>query len=83
MENESGILATEVIHLVKKSLKRIYLLLIIFIILFVLSIADSLYQRHRTTDIVKNYEDRITELITGYEDTITDKICEKHINKGK
>ena len=37
MENETGIVATEVLHLMKRSLKRMYGLLIIFIILFVSS----------------------------------------------
>lgn len=66
MEKETGIVATEVLHLMKKSIKRMYLLLIIFIILFVVSISDSIYQRCRLIRVIKEYES-----------SITDKICEK------
>ena len=66
MNEETGIIATEVLHLMKRSLKRIYVLLIIFIILFVISISDSIYQRCRLIKVIKDYENMITE-----------KICEK------
>lgn len=56
MEKETGIVATEVLHLMKRSLKRIYGLLIIFIILFVMSMVDSIYQRCRIIDVIKSYE---------------------------
>lgn len=67
MEKETGVVATEVLHLMKRSLKRIYVLLIIFIILFVISISDSIYQRCRLIRVIKDYEN----MITG-------KICENN-----
>ena len=56
MEKETGIVATEVLHLMKRSLKRIYLLLLIFIVLFVISIIDSIYQRCRLIKILQTYQ---------------------------
>lgn len=56
MEKETGIVATEVLHLMKRSLKRIYLLLLIFIVLFVISIIDSIYQRCRLINILQTYQ---------------------------
>lgn len=49
-------MATEVLHLMKKSLKRTYALLIIFICLFVFSIIDSIYQRCRIIDMLEQIE---------------------------
>ena len=54
IENEA--LATAVLHLMKRSLKRMYGLLIIFIILFVISMVDSIYQRCRIIDLIEQYE---------------------------
>lgn len=56
MEKETGIVATEVLHLMKRSLKRIYLLLLIFIVLFVISIIDSIYQRCRLINVLETYQ---------------------------
>lgn len=56
-------LAVGVIKLVKKSLIRVYSLLIIFIILFVFSIIDSIYQRCRIIDILEEFE-VVEEVIT-------------------
>ena len=56
MEKETGIVATEVLHLMKRSLKRMYGLLIIFIILFVISMVDSIYQRCRLIKVIQSYE---------------------------
>lgn len=56
MEKETGIVATEVLHLMKRSLKRIYLLLLIFIVLFVISIIDSIYQRCRLINVLQTYQ---------------------------
>lgn len=59
MENNTTV-ATEVLRLLKseytKSIKRLYILLIISIILFVGSIIDSIYQRCRIIDIMESYE---------------------------
>lgn len=56
MEKESGIVATEVLHLMKRSLRRIYSLLIIFIILLIFSVIDSIYQRCRIIDLLEKNE---------------------------
>jgi hypothetical protein len=65
MENE--FIATNVLHLMKKSIKRMYVLLILFIVLFVVSIADSIYQRCRIISILREFE-VVEETITeSYE----------------
>lgn len=56
MENETNAIATSVLHLMKKSIKRMYTLLIIFIFLFVVSIVDSIYQRCRIIDLINQYQ---------------------------
>ena len=66
MEKETGIVATPVLHLLKKSIKRLYVLLIIFIVLFVISITDSIYQRCRIIDILEDYE-TVEEITETYE----------------
>ena len=59
MENNSTV-ATEVLRLLKKeynkTIKRLYILLLISIALFVASIVDSIYQRCRIIDILEQYE---------------------------
>lgn len=57
MENS---IATEVIKLIKKDFKKIYLLLLIFIVLFLLSLIDSVYQRCRLIKVIREYENMIT-----------------------
>lgn len=54
MENNS--VATEVLRIMKKSVRRMYGLLILFIVLFIISIADSIYQRCRIIDVLEQYE---------------------------
>lgn len=54
-QNETP-MATEVLRLMKRSIKRTYALLIIFICLFVCSIIDSIYQRCRIIDILQEFE---------------------------
>ena len=60
MENNNTTIATEVLRLIKQeknsAIKRLYVLLIISIILFVASIIDSIYQRCRIIDILEQYE---------------------------
>ena len=56
-------LATNVLHLMKKSLKRMYILLIIFISLFIISVVDSIYQRCRIIDILEEFE-VVEEVVT-------------------
>lgn len=65
MEKETGIVATEVLQLMKKSVRRMYALLIVFVILFVLSLIDSIYQRCRIIDIIQSYE--YVEVVEDYE----------------
>ena len=56
MNEEFGVVATSVLHLMKKSIKRLYVLLLIFIVLFVASVVDSIYQRCRIIDILEEIE---------------------------
>ena len=56
MNEEFGVVATSVLHLMKKSIKRLYVLLILFICLFVVSIIDSIYQRCRIINILREFE---------------------------
>lgn len=56
-------LATNVLHLMKKSLRRMYILLIIFIGLFIISVIDSIYQRCRIIDLLKQFE-VVEEVVT-------------------
>lgn len=65
MDEKYGVVATPVLHLMKKSIRRMYALLIIFIILFVISIADSIYQRCRIIDILESVE--VVEETETYE----------------
>jgi hypothetical protein len=55
----------------KKSIKRMFILLIIFIILFVISIADSIYQRCRIIDILESIE-VVEETVTESFDVTQD-----------
>lgn len=70
IENEA--LATAVLHLMKRSLKRIYGLLIIFIILFVISMIDSIYQRCRIIDLIQQYEIVEETIVTEDYDVVQD-----------
>lgn len=60
MENKNETVATEVLRLLKneynKAIKRLFILLIISICLFIASIVDSIYQRCRIIKIIKDYE---------------------------
>ena len=56
MDEKYGIVATPVLHLMKKSIKRMFILLIIFITLFVISVIDSIYQRCRVIGILESIE---------------------------
>ena len=56
MDEKYGVVATSVLHLMKKSIKRMFILLIIFIILFVISVIDSIYQRCRIIGILESIE---------------------------
>lgn len=64
MENE--FIATNVLHLMKKSIKRMFILLIIFIVLLVVSVVDSIYQRCRIIDILEDIE-VVEEVTETYE----------------
>ena len=56
MDEKYGIVATPVLHLMKKSIRRMFILLIIFITLFVISVIDSIYQRCRIIGILESIE---------------------------
>ena len=66
MNEDFGIVAMPVLHLMKKSIRRMYGLLILFIVLFVVSIADSIYQRCRIISILKEFE-VVEEVTETYE----------------
>ena len=65
MDEGASSIATAVLHLMKRSLKRIYTLLIIFIILFCVSMIDSIYQRCRIINILNDLE--VVEETENYE----------------
>ena len=56
MDEKYGVVATPVLHLMKKSIRRMFILLIIFITLFVISVIDSIYQRCRVIGILERIE---------------------------
>ena len=60
MDKDYGVVATEVLKLLKseynKSIKRLYTLLIIVMCLFVFSIVDSIYQRCRIIKVIEEYD---------------------------
>lgn len=56
MTEEFGVVATQVLRLMKKSIKRMFIILIIFIVLLVASVIDSIYQRCRIIDILESVE---------------------------
>ena len=64
-------LATNVLHLMKKSLRRMYILLIIFIGLFIISVVDSIYQRCRIIKLLEQFE-VVEEVVTETYDVTQD-----------
>lgn len=67
MDKGNNAIATEVLRLLKEeneksenksrqAIKRIYFLLLITIVLFVVSVIDSIYQRCRIIDLVEQYK---------------------------
>jgi uncharacterized membrane protein len=56
MTEEFGVVATQVLRLMKKSIKRMFIILIIFIVLLVASVIDSIYQRCRIISILESIE---------------------------
>jgi len=67
MENGFETIATSVLHLMKKSIRRMFILLIIFIVLLVFSVVDSIYQRCRIIDLLEDFE--VVEETETYEMT--------------
>lgn len=63
MENE--FIATNVLHLMKRSIKRMFILLIAFVVLLVVSVVDSIYQRCRIIDILEDIE--VVEEVETYD----------------
>ena len=66
MDEKYGVVATPVLHLMKKSIRRMFILLIIFITLFVISVIDSIYQRCRIIDLLEEFE-VVEETIETYD----------------
>ena len=56
MEDGEIPIATEVIHMLKKSAKRLYVLLIILLIMLVISVIDSFYQRQIIIGILEDMD---------------------------
>lgn len=67
MDEKYGIVATPVLHLMKKSIRRMFILLIIFVVLLVFSVIDSIYQRCRIIRLLESFE--IVEETETYEMT--------------
>ncbi len=85
MDKEFGMVATPVLQLMKKSIKRMYILLILFIILFIVSVADSIYQRCRIITILKEFE-IVEETITETYDMDSESGSNNYVggdNNGK
>ena len=56
MDEKYGVVATPVLHLMKNSIRIMFIILIIFITLFVISVIDSIYQRCRIIGILESIE---------------------------
>lgn len=67
MDKDYGMIATEVLKLLKKeynnAIKRLYILLIVVMFLFAVSIIDSIYQRCRIIRIAEEYNEHCTHEI--------------------
>jgi cell division protein FtsL len=73
MTKNTETIATEVLQLLKKeyhkAIKRIYGVLIIVMIMFAISIIDSIYQRCRIINIIEKYEQEcIQEMAEMHEE---------------
>lgn len=68
-------IATEVLTLMKISLRKTYFLLLISIILFVISVVDSIYQRCRIIDIL-NEKIEIQEVYKTRDKNVEIKLYE-------
>ena len=66
MDEKYGIVATPVLHLMKKSIRRMFILLIIFVVLLVFSVIDSIYQRCRIIRLLESFE-VVEEVTETYE----------------
>lgn len=55
-EKEYGVLATDVFRIMKKNTQRMYVCIIILLALNIISVADSMYVRHRKAEIIAKYE---------------------------
>ena len=71
MDKDYGVVATNVLHLMKRSLKRMYILLIIFIVLLIISVIDSIYQRCRIIDLLEQFE-VVEKVVTETYDVVQD-----------
>lgn len=70
MDEKYGIVATPVLHLMKKSIRRMFILLIIFIVLLIFSVIDSIYQRCRIIRLLESFE--VVEEVTETYDVTQD-----------
>ena len=58
-EKEYGVLATDVFRIMKKNTQRMYVCIIVLLALNIISVADSMYVRHRKAEIIAKYENVI------------------------
>ena len=70
MDEKYGVVATPVLHLMKKSIRRMFVLLIIFVVLLVFSVIDSIYQRCRIIRLLESFE--VVEEVTETYDVTQD-----------
>ena len=73
MDKDYGMIATEVLRLLKKeynnAIKRLYILLIIVMFLFAVSIIDSIYQRCRIIRIAEEYNEHCVQEVIESKET--------------
>lgn len=61
-------IATEVVKMLKTDMKRLYIILICFVFLLLISIADSIYQREQIIEILNDMEVVEETIVETYDD---------------
>lgn len=59
-------IATIIITMLKKSITRLYVASLIVLVLFIISLIDSFYQRHIIADMLKDYQ-RVEVVTEAYD----------------
>lgn len=65
--SDEGAIATEVVKILKTSVKRMYILVIILLLFLIASILDSIYQRNQIIDILEDFEIVEETIVETYE----------------